>query len=31
MYSDLIYLRNQVKICALQECEFEYVLRNEIW
>jgi len=31
MYGDLIYLSNQVKICALQERELERVLRSEIW
>jgi len=30
IYDDLIYLKNQVKICALQECEFEHVLRSKI-
>jgi hypothetical protein len=30
MYGDLIYLRNQVKICALQEREFGRVLQSKI-
>ena len=30
MYGDLIYLSNQAKICALQEREFEHVLRSEM-
>ena len=30
MYGDLIYLSNQAKICALQECKFGRVLRSEM-
>ena len=30
MYGDLIYLSNQAKIYALQEREFENVLRSEM-